>query len=651
MEPLEELVRNTLRKFLPPPKLTLSQWADKYAYLSSESSAEAGKWHTIPYQKEIMDAITDPTIEHITVMKSARVGFTKILNHTIAYHIHQDPCSIMVVQPTVEDAEGYSKEEIAPMIRDTPVLQGVVSDAKAKDGTNTILLKTYAGGTLSMVGANSPRGFRRVSRRIVLFDEVDGYPASAGTEGDPIKLGIKRTEYFWNRKIISGSTPTTKDFSKIERLYNSTDQRRFYVPCPHCGHEQYLRWPQMKWPEGEPQKAYYECEKNKCIIDHKEKRAMVEKGTFRATAQGNGRHIGFHIWAAYSFSPNATWGNLAEEFLEAKKDPDTLKTFLNATLGEVWDEEHTTKLEASELFERCEFYKEYVAPEPVVVLVAGVDVQDNRLECSVWGFCHDEEAYLITHQVIHGDPSRPDVWKQLDQILFKPIRHESGAELYIQATAVDSGGHFTQEVYAYTRERRNKHVFAVKGQSQKGKPPLGKAVKVDMTFKGVPFKNGALVYPMGSDTIKDTLFRRLKITEAGAGCLHFYMGLGTDYFEQLTSEKQKVRLVKGFPVREWVKKNHARNEALDCLVMSFAALHYLYSRKSRRTMFAQYEGALKKAPKTPTKQEEINPINDEKSSDNSEKTPNKPEQDKNMLELQKIRTRPIIRRKGFINNW
>jgi phage terminase large subunit GpA-like protein len=318
---VQELSLKALAAFKPPERLTLSQWADRFAFLSAESSAEAGRWRTLPYQKGMMDAFTDPSVEQITVMKSARVGYTKMVNHAIGFHIHQDPCPIMVVQPTIEDAQGYSKEEIAPMIRDTPVLRGVVSDAKAKDGANTILGKAFPGGTLSLVGANSPRGFRRVSRRVVLFDEVDGYPASAGTEGDQIKLGIRRTEYYWNRKIVAGSTPTVKDFSRIERMFNESDQRRYFVPCPDCGHMQYLKWSHLRWRDNNPETAHYVCEECGVCIEHRHKRWMVERGEWRPTAPGNGKHAGFHIWAAYSYSPNATWSHLVAEFLEAKTNP------------------------------------------------------------------------------------------------------------------------------------------------------------------------------------------------------------------------------------------------------------------------------------------------------------------------------------------
>lgn len=639
MENIDSVFLSTLKLLKPPPRLSLSDWADRYAYLSVESSAEAGKWKTLPYQKEIMDAITDPNIEQVWLMKSARIGFTMCINHTIGYYIHQDPTTIMVVQPTIEDANGYSKENIAPMLDNTPVLRGVVADAKVKDGSNTLLMKTFAGGSLSMIGANSPRGFRRVSRRVILLDEIDSYPVSAGAEGDPVKLAMKRSEYYYNRKIVGGSTPTIQDHSRIERMFLETDQRRYFVPCPHCGHEQYLKWPQFKWDEGLPRLVWYECEKNKCRITHASKRWMIENGKFQSTAPSdNPKKVGFHIWAAYSYSPNSTWENLVEEFLDSKRDPETLKTFINTVLGEVWVEDYKSKIDANELLDRCEFYKEWVVPAKAVLLTAGVDVQDDRLEVSIYGWADGEESWLVTHQVIYGDPARIEIWKQLDELLFKPIKHESGATLTISATAIDSGGHHTSEVYRYTRERKARHVFAIKGQSQKGKPPLGKATKVDINFKNVAMKSGAEVYPMGSDTIKDTLWRRFRIKE-GEGAIHFFIGLSPAFFDQLTSEKPVTRLVKGFPVREWTKRSHARNEAWDCLVMSYAALHYLYMRKNRRTMFNQYRENLEKQAKIEPKNVEV--------------LENKGEIESNKPDLPKTKKGHILvpRRKGFLNSW
>jgi phage terminase large subunit GpA-like protein len=598
MASINAIATTALLAFKPPEKLTLSEWADRFAYLSVESSAEGGRWHTLPYQKGIMDAITDPKLEQITVMKSARVGYSKILNHTIAYHIHQDPCPIMLVQPTIEDAQGYSKEEIAPMLRDTPCLRGLVSEAKAKDGANTILQKQFPGGTLSMVGANSPRGFRRVSRRVVLFDETDGYPQSAGAEGDQIKLGIRRTEYYWNRSIVAGSTPTIKDFSRIERMFLQGDQRRYFVPCPKCDHMQYLKWANMQWTDNDPATTAYKCESCAELIPHAKKRWMVERGEWRPTSPGNGKHVSFHIWAAYSYSPNASWSNLVEEFLDAKTDAEQLKTFVNTVLGEVWEDEYASKIGASALLERAakETYEHRIVPASVLAVTVGCDVQDDRLSLSVWGWGREEEAWLLDRTKLYGDPSRPDVWKQLDEVLSTPFLSEDGVDFKVSICAIDSGGHHTADVYSYARERAALGVIAIKGMSTKGKPPIGKASKVDLNRKGQVLRKGAQVFPVGSDTVKSLLFGRLKHNDVGPGYLHFYSTIGTDYFEELTAEKQILRYKQGYPQRVWVKKSTTPNEALDELVYAYAALHRLYQLYDRRTIWDQLERKLRPSP-------------------------------------------------------
>ena len=599
MTSISELEKSAYLAFKPPKKLTLSEWADEYAYLSAESSAEGGRWHTLPYQKAMMDAITDPKIEQVTVMKSARVGYSKILNHIIAYHIHQDPCGIMVVQPTIEDAAGYSKEEIAPMIRDTKVLTNLVSDAKTRDSNNTILQKQFPGGVLSLVGANSARGFRRGSRRIVLFDETDGYPASAGTEGDQIKLGIARTQYFWNRKIVAGSTPTIKDFSRIERLFEQSDQRRYYVPCCHCGHMQYLRWPNMRWQDDDPLTASYACEECGALIPHSKKRWMVERGEWRATQPGNGRHAGFHIWAAYSYSPNAEWSNLVEEFLLSKNDPEQLKTWINTTLGECWEDEYASKVGADGLMERAanEKYEKGVPPREVLMLSLGCDVQDDRLSMSLWGIGRNEEMYLVDRKVIYGSPARADLWKQMDEVLMDKYKNEDGVELKIDSAAIDTGGHFTQEVYQYVRERSHLGLIGIKGMGQKGKPPIGKPTKVDINFSGKALRKGVQLFPVGVDTIKTTLHNRLKDAELGDGYIHFYPTITTDYFQELTAERQVLRYKHGYQERVWVKKSNARNEALDEMVYAYAAFCRFKQRYDRRTIWDQLE--KKRNPEEP----------------------------------------------------
>ena len=511
----------------------------------------------------------------------------------------------MVCQPTIEDCQGYSKEEIAPMLRDTPCLHGLVSDPKSKDGNNTLLQKNFPGGTLSLVGSNSARGFRRVSRRIVLFDEVDGYSASAGTEGDQIKLGIRRTEYYWNRKIVAGSTPTIKDFSRIERLFLQTNQMRYYVPCPECNHMQYLKWSNMKWRDNDPDTVAYACEDCGCLIPHSKKRWMIERGEWRATAPGNPKHVGFHIWAAYSYSPNASWSNLVEEFLQSKDDPEQLKTWINTILGDVWEDQYASKVGAEGLMERAslETYKQGTPPSSVLSLCLGCDVQDDRLSMSLWGIGRNEEMYLIDRKVIYGSPARADLWKQMDEVLMSEYTNEDGKQMKIDSAAIDTGGHFTQEVYQYVRERTNLGLIGVKGMGQKGKPPIGKPSKVDINFSGKALKRGVQLFPVGVDVIKSTLHNKLKDAEPGEGYIHFYPTITHDYFEELTAERQVLRYKHGYQERIWVKKSNARNEALDEMVYAYAAWQRLLQKYDRRTIFDQFERRLN--PSEPKKDSKL----------------------------------------------
>ncbi|CAJ0862184.1 hypothetical protein R77567_01625 [Ralstonia sp. LMG 32965] len=572
---IEGLIRFGLELFRPPKRMTLSEWADQYAVLSPESSADPGPWRTIPYQRGIQDAMTDPAIEMVTVMKSARVGYTKCVGNLVAYHIHQDPCPIMVVQPTVEDAEGYSKEEIAPMVRDTPALAGLVSDAKAKDSKNTILQKMFPGGTLSLVGANSPRGFRRVSRRIVIFDEVDGYPPKgAGNEGDQIKLGIRRAEYYWNRKIVAGSTPTTKKISRIENMFEKSDQRRFFVPCPHCGEMQYLKFGGkdkpygIKWPEGRPQDAYYVCEVTGCHIDHQHKRWMVERGEWRPTAPGSGRHAGFHIWAAYSYSPNADWGTLAEEFLDAKDDPLKLQTFVNTVLGETWEESGDT-VNAESLAARLEDYPRGAIPEGVAVLVGSADVQGDRIEAKIIGYGPGEESWLVDYEIFWGDPGNdPYVWEQLDEWRSRQrIHHATRQPMRLAFLGVDSSnGSHTDAIYDYVRPRQQQRVFSLKGRDHLSRPGL---VMESSTKKG-----HVRLFLIATHMAKDRILSRMRNGRVGPGYMHMPLWAPEQYLEQMTSEKKIVKRTKqGTWLTQWHKTG--RNEAFDLEVYCLAGLFIL----------------------------------------------------------------------------
>jgi phage terminase large subunit GpA-like protein len=571
MAAVEDLIREVAAAWRPPKRMTLSEWSDEHAYLSAESAAQEGRWRTLPYQKGMMDAMTDPTVEQIVVIKSARVGYTKMLNNLIGYHIHQDPCAIMVVQPTIEDAEGYSKEEIAPMLRDTTALRGMVAEAKSKDSNNTILSKSFPGGTLSLVGANSPRGFRRVSRRVVLFDEIDGYPPSAGAEGDQIKLGIRRSEYFWNRKIVAGSTPTVRGISRVESMFEQTDQRRFFVPCPHCGEHQHLKWSGIQWPKGRPELAHYVCEHCGAVIEHNQKYDMIQAGEWRATAKAQKPGlVGFHIWAAYSYSPNATWGQLATEFVEAKGDPLKLKTFINTVLGETW-QERGDRASDHELAERAEDYATDPLPDGVVLLTAGTDVQPNRLVTEVVGWGSGEESWSIDYIETYGNPDLDDVWLLHDaNVLNRVYTRADGVQLRVARCCVDTGGANTDAVYRAVRARQAGGVLlGIKGFPGEGKPLIGNATRTNLGK--IP------LFPVGTFTGKDLVMGRLKISDPGPGYCHFPTRYGPEFFKGITAEEVRVKHNKGFPVREF-HKIYDRNEPLDCRVYATAAFASLNVR-------------------------------------------------------------------------
>lgn len=580
-----DVVRSARAALKPPPRLTLSEWADEYFFLSAESAAEPGRWKTLPYQRGIMDAFTDRKVEQVSVMKSARVGWTKIVNALVGYSIHQDPCPILIVQPTVEDAKGYSKEEIAPMIRDCPVLSKVVfedqDDAGPKESANTILHKRFPGGVLSMVGANSGAGFRRVSRKRVLFDEVDGYPPSAGSDGDQIRLGIARTTYYWDRKIGAGSTPLVAGRSRIESLFQAGDQRRYHVPCPHCGCEDFLVFSEradgcghyMAWPDGRPEEAHFVCSGNGCVIEHKEKRGMVERGRWVAAAPFTG-HASFHVWAAYSYSPNATWAQLAREFLDAKDNPETLRTFVNTVLGETWKEKGDAP-DWERLYNRREPRAPGIVPEGVKFLTAGVDVQKDRFVYEVVGWSFGKESWSIDAGVIPADTSNERDWLRLDELLARVYSGTPGAPgMNIALMAVDSGFN-TQMAYNWCRRYPMNRVIAVKGATGT-RSVIGSPSQVDVTVSGR--RIGYKVWPIGVDLAKAELYGWLRLPqpepgqEAPGGYCHF-PEYDVSYFKQLTSE-QLVTIVNqrtGFAKPEWQLIPGRENHFLDARVYARAA--------------------------------------------------------------------------------
>jgi phage terminase large subunit GpA-like protein len=553
-----------------PPRLTVSEWADQYRRLSPEASAEPGVWITsrAEYQRGIMDAISDPRIDTVVVMSSAQVGKTEIVNNVIGFHVAQDPAPVLVLMPTLELGEAWSKDRLAPMLRDTPALRGKIKDARSRDSGNTLLHKAFPGGHLTICGANSPASLASRPIRVVLCDEVDRYPASAGTEGDPVTLARKRSATFWNRKLVLTSTPTVKGGSRIEMAFEASDQRRYWVPCPHCGEHQVLRWSSVRWPPNEPERAAIHCVACGCEWSDVERWHAIRRGEWRAEVPTNGV-AGFHLSELYS--PWSRIGDIARAFLEAKKSPETLKAWTNTSLGETW-EDAGERLDDTGLMERREEWSD--APADVLVLTAGVDVQDNRLEVEIVGWGRDEESWSLGWHVIHGDPSAPALWADLDRMLTTPLRREDGAELSIAAAAVDSGGHHTQAVYAYCRDRYRRRVYAIKGMAGAGRPVWPKKASKNNSGR-------VNLFLVGVDAAKEAVYARLKITRPGAGFCHFPADREPDYFAQLTAETISTRYTKGFPVRVWTKRPGARNEALDCRVYAYAALQALAVNWSR----------------------------------------------------------------------
>lgn len=588
---IRAVVRDARKAWKPPPRLSLSEWADEHFRLSAESAAEPGRWRTLPYQRGIMDAFTSPTVTQVSVMKSARVGWTKIVNALVGFHMHQDPCPVLVVQPTVEDAKGYSKEEIAPMLRDCPELARIVlEDAEEvgpKDSGNTILHKRFPGGVLSLVGANSGTGFRRVSRRVVLFDEVDAYPASAGADGDQIKLGIQRSTYYWNRKIGAGSTPLVAGASRIEAMFLEGDQRRFFVPCPSCDHFAPLVFQgeqghAMTWPENQLDLAFFTCQANGCVIEHKDKRAMLDAGEWRATEwDANAKawkpreftgHASFHIWAAYSYAPNATWADIAQAFLEAKDKPERLRTFVNTWLGETWKERGEAP-DWERLYGRRERYAPGTVPAGVLVATAGVDVQKDRFVYEVVGWGAGRESWSLDIGVLPGDPANEADWSVVDELLGRTYTTVDGGLIPIRMLAVDSG-YQTNAVYNWARRHPMTRVIACKGVDT-ARTIIGAPSKVDVTKGGR--KVGYKMWPIGVDMAKDELYGWLGLKQPKdgepfpPGYCHFPEH-EEEFFKQLTGEQMVPRETRlGFKVYEWQKLPGRENHWLDTRVLARAA--------------------------------------------------------------------------------
>lgn len=590
----------------PPPDITVSEWADQHRMLSSKGAAEPGPYRSerTPYIREPMDLLSEKSeVQEVVLMFGAQVGKSESGNNWIGYIIDVCPGPVMAVQPTTDTGKRYSRQRVQPMIEETPRLRSKVKENRSRDDANTTLAKDFPGGTLIIAGANSAAGLRSMPVRYLFLDEVDAYPLDVDGEGDPVALAERRTATFATRKVLKTSTPTTKGFSRIEQAFEAGDRRRYWIPCPHCNEHQVLKWGNLKWLRDDvgapiPGTVAYACEHCGALIKEHHKPWMLSRGQWRAE-RPTASIASFHLPALYSPLGWYSWEQAVAEFYEANEaakagDVSKLKVWTNTVLAETW-EEQGDKVSEHELAKRAEPLKRRVVPRGALMLTIGGDVQGDRIELRTWAWGRGEESWLIERDIIHGSPSDEQTWKAVLEVIDREYEHEYGNRLKAMATAIDSGGHHTQEVYNFCRVNAWRRVIAIKGQSQAGKAVIGKPSDVDVSYRGVKLRRGAKVWPVGADTAKQVLYGRLRLSQHGHGYVHLPDWLPAEEYEQLTAERLVTKYHKGRPRLEWIKPAGRRNEALDCAVYALAAAHMLGMTRWRGADWEKLEARLRQA--------------------------------------------------------
>jgi phage terminase large subunit GpA-like protein len=590
-----------MRGLRPDPELWIDEWADEYMRIPRESgAAEPGPYRTdrTPYAREPMRCLSPAhPCKRVVTMVASQLMKTQIALNWIGGCIHMAPSNILMLLPTLGLAKRVSAR-IGHTIDATPVLRNRVAKARSRDARNTMDTKEFEGGTLYATTAGSAANLAELAARFVYGDEVDRWDVDVDNEGDPIELAETRTSTFGrNAKIYFSSSPTIKGASRIADLFAESDQRHYYVPCPHCREMQVLEWENLKYTD-DYSCVQYLCANPECgcLIDEHHKGGMLAAGEWRAHAEGDGETVGFYLNALNAPLGWVSWLGLAKQHDKAKRaqdkgDLEPMQVFYNTRLARLWDSaQEMTK--ASELQARAEDYRLGSAPTGVLILTAAVDTQHNRLELLIIGWGEGLERWVVDHQVIMGDPADERTWIALDEKLKARYRHTSGVELAICATAVDSGGHHTHEVYQFCRLRRWRNVFAVRGASKPGKPVIAqRPSRVDVTWKGTTEKHGAELWLIGTDTAKDWIYNRYPLNE-GPGALHFSNDLPADFYQQAVAERKIARYVKGHKRIEWVKGKADRNEVLDLLVYNQAMAHYLGLHRYKEPEWSKLRAAV-----------------------------------------------------------
>lgn len=618
MSEIHRAVRAGLKSMEAVEPMRLSEWAAKNFYLSAESSYVEQRWEAFPYQPAIMDAISDDEIEEVDVLKSARVGYTKILLAAIGYFAEHKRRNQALWQPTDDDSDDFCKTELEPMIRDVPVMEKVFPGFLAKNKDNTLKQKKFLGSSLHLRGGKAAKNFRRISVDVAALDEIDGFDADVEKEGSPVKLAYKRVEGATFPKLVVGSTPKIKGLSLIEARSDQANLRfRRYVPCNHCAAMIPLQWGGkdkpygFKWYNDDPDTVGHVCPECSGVMTQADYLLLSASGrwiaqdgtwidettfTFRNAAGDvipKAKHVAFHVWTAYS--PMTSWAKIVREFMSAlakaaSGDLSELKTFVNTTLGETW-EEKGEKADEHTLMARAEAYPLRTVPVGGLVLAAGVDVQDDRFEIVTWAFGKKEEMWVVDYTIIEANPADDRDWDKLDAHLKLQFPHACGTHLGIEAVGLDTGGHFTHQAYNFCRLRSARRITAVKGETREGQPVKGRAAMQDVNWRGAILKRGVKLWHVGTDTAKDLLLGRLSVATPGPGYVHFSKELPAEFFHQLTAEQRvKVKTGQGERFR-WVKVR-TRNEVLDCTVYAIFASHLLDLNRYTDKQWEKLEAAV-----------------------------------------------------------
>lgn len=599
---LRAAVKLGLQGLYKEPPMTAVEWADKHFYMSAESSYNEGKWTTDPFQVAILNAMGNDLIAVVNFVKSARIGYTKLLMANIGYKIQHKRRNVMMWSPTDPDAADISKSHVNGLIRDVPVILELAPWFGRKHSDNTLDQKVFSNRrNLWIRGGKASRNYREKSADEVIYDELSNFDPDVEGEGDPVTLGDKRLDGAVYPKSIRGSTPKKAESCQITKAASESPYKlRFHIACPHCHKEQTLKWGGkdceygLKWEKnalGEAEKAWYVCEHCTAIFFHQDMVEASKRGRWICEEIGiwtrdamdwfgsdnepirTPRSITFYCWAIYSTW--TTWLKLVDEWLKVKGDREKLITFINTTRGEVWEGDQGEKLEWEALYGRREVYPQ--VPERALVLVGGIDTQDDRYEGRVWAFGQGEECWLVDRWILQGDPASEELRRKVGLKLHQQYTRADGLLMKVERWCWDSGGHYTDEVYAESRKHGVTWVVPIKGANQYGKPianfPRQRA-------------KGSKVYltEVGTDNAKELIYSRLRIqTQPGIpvpGCVHLPANdeiCDETELRQLTAERKLLKIEKGQRVYRW-DAGGRRNEALDCFVYALAALRVSQQR-------------------------------------------------------------------------